>query len=102
MIAFIDDGIQTKETMKKWRSRREQKVKSCKQQVPPCLAVIYGDMLKQLGVPVFYSVVDNDDTMAAYAQNNFANILSGDKDFFRYLDSTFPIYSDFVIQDGCL
>ena len=70
--------------MDKWRSRRAEQVKKCKMDVPPALAVIYGDMFKELGVPVFYSEVDNDDTIAAYAEYNYAYILSGDKDYFRY------------------
>ena len=65
---FIDAGIQTKETMDKWKTRRAEQVRKCKLDVPPGLAVIYGDMFRALGVKVYYSEVDNDDTIAAYAE----------------------------------
>ena len=99
---FIDAGIQTKETMAKWRSRRAEQVRKCKLDVPPGLAVIYGDMFRENGIKVHYSEVDNDDTIAAYAEYNKAHVLSGDKDYYRYLEATFPIYSGFEISNGYL
>jgi hypothetical protein len=100
--AFIDAGIQTKETLQKWRSRREVQVRKCKLDVPQGLAIIYGDMFNSLGVRVHFSEVDNDDTLAAYAQADGAVVLSGDKDFYRYKQGSFPIYSDFELKNGLL
>ena len=67
---FIDAGIQTDETLKKWKLRREQQVRKCKLDVPPTLALIYGDMWKANKVKVHYSEVDNDDTIAAYTEHH--------------------------------
>jgi predicted nucleic acid-binding protein len=77
-------------------------VKKCKLDVPNGLAIIYGDMWKALKIKLHYSEVDNDDTLAAYAQKHKASVLSGDKDFYRYRDGTFPIYSDYEIVMGRL
>jgi hypothetical protein len=70
--------------------------------VPPGLAIIYGDMFRALKLRVHYSDVDNDDTIAAYAEKNGASVLSGDKDYYRYRNAKFPIYSDYEIVDGYL
>jgi hypothetical protein len=53
--------------MEKWKSRRAEQVRKCKLDVPPGLAIIYGEMFRDLDVVVHYSEVDNDDTIAAYA-----------------------------------
>jgi len=45
---------------------------------------------------------DNDDTLASYAQHDEASVLSQDKDFLRYKNSTFAIYKDFQIRKGSL
>ena len=81
---FIDAGIQTKEALDKWKTRRAQQVKKCKLDVPPGLAILYGDMFKDLNVSVNYSDLDNDDTIAAYAEYDGAVVVSGDKDYYRY------------------
>jgi hypothetical protein len=65
--------------------------------MPPCLSIIYGDMWRALKVPVHYSDIDNDDTIAAYAEANKVPIMSGDKDFYRYRGARFPIYADYEI-----
>jgi len=44
---------------------------------------------------VHYSDVDSDDTLASYAQAKGACVLSQDKDFLRYKDSTYTIFKDF-------
>ena len=77
-------------------------MKKCKLDVPPGLAVLYGDMFKDLQIKVHYSEVDNDDTIAAYAERHGAVVLSGDKDYYRYSKANFPIYSDFEIIRGYL
>ena len=45
---------------------------------------MYGDMFKDLNVSVNYSDLDNDDTIAAYAEYDGAVVVSGDKDYYRY------------------
>ena len=56
--------------------RRVKQVENCELKVPPNLSLLYGDIFKQLQVKVHYSEVDNDDTMAAFAQKHGAAILS--------------------------
>ncbi len=70
--------------------------------VPPGLAILYGDMFKDLSVNVHYSELDNDDTIAAFAERDGGVVLSGDKDYYRYSNAKFPIYSDFEIVKGRL
>ena len=55
-------------------------------------------MFQNAGIKLHYSVIDNDDTLAAYAQFYGADILSRDKDFMRYRKRSYKIYSDFVID----
>jgi hypothetical protein len=54
-------------------------------------------MFKDLKVNVNYSDLDNDDTIAAYAEYDGAVVLSGDKDYYRYSYATFPVFSDYEI-----
>ena len=77
-------------------------MKRCKLDVPPGLSILYGEMFKDLNVKVHYSEVDNDDTIAAFAERDGAIVLSGDKDYYRYSKANFPIYSDFEIVKGRL
>ncbi len=56
--------------MDKWKKRRAEQVRKCELNVPPGLSVIFGDMFRGIGIKVYYSEVDNDDTIAAYAQKN--------------------------------
>eukprot|EP00347_Sterkiella_histriomuscorum_P004115 403361696 len=83
--------------------KRENEVASCMKIRPICLTSLYGDMWRELGIKVHFSDVDNDDTLAAYAQNFDANILSRDKDFYRYKKRKFKVFAQYQIQaDGCL
>jgi len=51
---------------------------------------------------VRHSEVDNDDTLAFFAQRDGASILSNDKDFFRYRDATYTVYGRFEVKAGTL
>lgn len=70
--------------------------------MPTCLSTLLGDMFRGNKVPVYYSDVDNDDTIAAFANYYGADILSQDKDFYRYIGRTFKIYSGFKVNKGYL
>ena len=48
-----------------------------------------------------YSEVNNDDTIATWAQELGGSVLSRDRDFLKYKEATFPIFKDFEIdEDG--
>ena len=104
VIGFIDAGKQTEETIQKWRQRREKEARTGKRGVPQGTSTLLGDMLRELGVTVHYSTVDNDDTLAAYAFQNGGQVLSADRDFFRYWGDGPPltVYETYTIQDGKL
>lgn len=104
IIGFIDAGKQTEETIKKWRQRREQEARSGRRGVPQGASILLGDMFRRLGVTVHYSMVDNDDTLAAYAARNGGLVLSADRDFFRYTGCEDPltVYETFEIVNGKL
>ena len=59
------------------------------------LSLFIGDAFKSQGVEVLYSVVDNDDTLAAYAHRDNASVLSADNDFWRYRPLLDKIYRSF-------
>lgn len=104
VIGFIDAGKQTEETIQKWRQRREKEARTGKRGVPQGTSTVLGDMLRELDVTVHYSTVDNDDTLAAYAFENGGQVLSADRDFFRYWGDGPPltVYESYTIHNGKL
>jgi len=59
-------------------------------------------MFQEVGIRVHYSQIDNDDTLASYAQKHGASVMSGDKDFFRYREISYTVYSGFEVKGGKL
>lgn len=101
---FIDAGIETEETLEKWMKRRECHVEQEKRGVPQGSQLILGALFKKHNVEIHYSPsnCDNDDFIAGYAHRDGADILSNDKDFFRYKGSRFVVYGSFHIDNGKL
>ena len=74
---FIDAGIGTEETLRKWKERREKEVRYEIRSKPPNLKCLIGEIFKELNVPVHYSVEhDLDDTIATFAHFDKASVLS--------------------------
>ncbi|CEO95341.1 PIN domain-containing protein [Plasmodiophora brassicae] len=95
---FIDETIRTGDALQKWQRRREREVRTGRRNVPHGMSELVGDAFRQAGVDVHYSEeLDNDDTLASFAQADGAAILSADRDFFDYRDSTFDVYDDFNV-----
>ncbi|TNV77606.1 hypothetical protein FGO68_gene2387 [Halteria grandinella] len=99
---FIDAGIQSDEAQRKWKERREDDVRTGSLGMPVGLQFILSSLYIENGIKVHHSKVDNDDTLAAYAQAHGAAILSRDKDFFRYRQMTYTVYKEFDIHNGKL
>ncbi len=101
---FIDAGIDSEEAIAKWKLRREEEVRGEYKDVPHGLSSLMGDIFRSLGVEVFYSPLDadNDDCLASYATADGADILSNDRDFFRYTNAKYKLYGSFTILDGRL
>lgn len=96
---FIDAFIQSEESIRKWRKRRENEVLRSIRNVPQGLNVLLGEMFAAEGVEVCYSVdADNDDTLASHAHHDNASVLSQDKDFLRYIGATYTIYTEFKVS----
>jgi hypothetical protein len=53
-------------------------------------------------IKVHFSVIDNDDTLAAHAMHYKASILSDDKDYFRYINANYVVYESFFLSKGNL
>ena len=86
------------EAMAKWRARREREVRNRTKNVPHSWHSILGDAFRRVGVPVFYSVEDADDTIAA---SGIPHVLSRDKDFLRYEPSgRFCVWRDYFVRGG--
>jgi len=99
VVAFLDQATMTKEARAKWRRRREQSVESGERRIPQGGLRLVGEMFSAEGVKVHYSLaMDNDDTLARYAQADGASILSEDQDFLRYHGATYDIFKDFKIK----
>lgn len=101
---FIDAGMESEEALKKWKTRREAEVRGEYKDVPQGLYILMGDMFRRAGVEVVYSpeTADNDDCIAAYANADSADILSNDRDFFRYRHRKYQLFGSFEILDGYL
>ena len=84
IIGFSDKGITTKETDDKWESRRIEELNSGRRNCLVSLQTILGTIFQSLGVPIHYSTVDCDDTIAAFAYHKMGSVLSRDSDFYRY------------------
>ena len=84
---FIDafTGDPESETSQKWVQRREGQLKRGERKVPQGGNILIGDMFRECGAVVHYSLShSNDDTLAAFAWMDEALILSNDSDFLRY------------------
>lgn len=100
---FIDAGIETHEGMKKWKKRRENEIITEKKNMPQSMSVLLGDIFRKFNIEVYYSYdKDNDDTIAFYANKDNANILSQDKDFFRYQNFKYIVYKNFYYKNNKL
>ena len=109
VLGFIDKSISSQETEQKWISRRIAELESGKKKVLVNFKIIIGNMFQSLGVPVHFSTIDCDDTIAAFAYHMKGSVLSQDADFFRYYveSSTetrppYQVYSDFNMTGGRL
>ena len=59
-------------------------------------------MFINANVKVHWSSVDNDDTLASYAQEYGADVLSEDKDFFRYRNMKYDVFRSYDIKENKL
>ena len=100
MKAFIDAGISTDETANKFKRRREKAIEKCERRVPYNFHTFIGEAFQKAGAEVLYSVEDNDDTLATYAHEHNALIMSNDKDYFRYEPKVPGVISDHQIYKG--
>jgi hypothetical protein len=100
---FIDDAMPSEETERKWRSRRVKEILKGERNVPPCLSRMLGEMFIDCDVEAIYSdEKDSDTTIACFAHADRADILSNDKDLFRYTGSSYTVYEDFEIKSNKL
>ena len=93
---FLDLVQDSQEANKKWFDRRRRETLQGIMDVPQGLSTIMTDAFSQVDV-ITSLQYDNDDVLASMAQRDGALVLSRDKDFFRYKESSFEIYSDFTI-----
>ena len=76
--------MSTKETYDKWISRRTRELEVGKKNVVANMSLILGSIFQSLGIPVHFTKVDCDDTIAAFAFRHGGSVLSKDCDFYRY------------------
>ena len=67
IIGFIDRSISSKETYKKWVSRRISELNSGRRTTMVNFQLIVGSIFQSLGVTIHFSTIDCDDTIAAFA-----------------------------------
>eukprot|EP00090_Calanus_glacialis_P010911 TRINITY_DN19388_c0_g1_i1.p1 TRINITY_DN19388_c0_g1~~TRINITY_DN19388_c0_g1_i1.p1 ORF type:complete len:442 (+),score=94.69 TRINITY_DN19388_c0_g1_i1:119-1327(+) len=103
---FLDQTVSTREAARKWKMRRTRDLEKKSVKMLPGTKLI-GDFFRRHQIPVHYSTVDNDDTIASFAAKDGAAVLSADCDFFRYRTSDnktkpYKLFSNFYIQRGKL
>ena len=98
-VIVKSDNI-SEEEKDEWMFRREKEIKTGKKYPPPKCGYLLWSFFNRCGVEVLFSYeASSDDTIAALAELNKASILSGDRDFFKYLDRTYTVYDDFLIDE---
>ena len=103
LTVFINDTSLSAEANRTWRKRREREVLKGMKNMPHGLSTLLGDIFKETGIRVLYSIShDLDDTLASLAQVDNASILSKDKDMFRYINSSFQVYGSYTLERGKL
>merc|ERR1711976_366739 len=70
----------TEETMQKWKVRRMEEMESGVRKCVAGVSIPLGDMFRKHGIPVHYSTIDCDDTIAAFAYHSGGSVLSRDCD----------------------
>ena len=83
IISFIDKSVATEEAINKWRCRRKNELCTGRMEVIPIMSLLLGSIMQEQGIHVHYSTIDCDDTIASFALNLGAEVLSQDSDFFR-------------------
>ncbi|CAM9338501.1 unnamed protein product [Heterosigma akashiwo] len=105
ITVFIDSigRMNNAEERETWRERREKEVRDQRKGAVYGMGVLLGELFKDLGCRVcFCADAGGDDTIASFAEEDDADILSNDNDFVLYQGSSFEVFSDFEIEDGCL
>ena len=70
------------------------------------MSLILGSIFQSQGIPVHFTTVDCDDTVAAFAYHHGGSVLSRDYDFFRYFSSRtsrmppYDVFFNYDIIDG--
>lgn len=101
LFVFFDAEHMSYETIHKWTKRREADVRKEWNTLPAKAGYLLGMYFRWCKVPVHYSFeADNDDTIAAYAQYYQGVVLSADRDFFRYRNREYDVYSDFIVTSS--
>ena len=84
-VAFVDLACVSEEARAKRRARRERGVREAARGVPHAAPQLLCEMLDAAGVEVRLSrEADCDDSLAAHAAADGADVLSRDRDFARY------------------
>lgn len=100
---FIGGVPKSKKSVAEWMKRREKEALECRKNVPQSCSTLIGDLFSAEGVEVVYSSEkDNHETMAYHAVADDADILSADKNFFRYKSANYRVFKNFYFSSGML
>lgn len=96
---FIKQENVSEEEIDKWMDRREKEAMTGIKSTPPKLGFLLAAFFSKCGVEVNFSFEEEiDDTLASHAHHDKACILSRDRDFFRFTERNYNVYSDFSIN----
>jgi hypothetical protein len=98
LIIFLDASRTSLDALSEFQKRVEVKIRNRVLGFPDKMKTLLADAFKAAGVQVrFSSGVDNDDLLASFAQYDGADILSADRDFFRYVGRTYKVFKSYSI-----
>lgn len=97
------DGVRAGEAEMKWKTRREKEILKGEKNMPQGFAHMLGEMFADCGIQTMYSVeLDCDTTLAYFAHADGADVLSDDKDLFRYTGASYIVYNEYEIKNNQL
>lgn len=96
---FFKEASHDASSHRAWRGKRSSEVSVGKKDVPQGTSVLLGDMFRDCGVEVCYSLErDNAETLALHALADEAAILSMSEKVVKFVDTKCTVFDNFTVE----
>jgi len=82
---MVDSGFSSKRSVELYKQRRNIAIANREVLVPSCLSQYISEAFSDAGATVYHCVDDRENTLAVWATLDSADILSNDKDFYKFI-----------------